>query len=211
MMLHYKPYALSDASGNAVTVSAGSYKTDQVLYDSRSPYKKILYLDSATNSGFPWILHGSIGITPPYLLMYPRFPSGGDLYGKWPELAPARPSSGDKFSYVSEKESPYDNPTDFIEYVIPPKLDISFDFYNTDSSRDAQPVLNLLFALYWFEVLTPERHARLIGKIAAREVPAAYLKVGFGYAPLSMSDVIRKEWRATPMSLEEAIAIGGVR
>lgn len=205
----YKPYALIDSTGAVVNIAADSAQAELRFRDPRNPDVDILYLDVTTNSGYPWILHGSIGIMPQYIYMYPRFPEGKDIPGKFPNVDPIRPSAGDLLGYVNSLKSPYEEPTDYIEYVIPPKLHISAEYYNKDAARAHQPVLNLLFALYWFQALTEKKNARLISQIAARSVPAAFLTVGFGDFPQELGDTLKKEWAVEPMSLEEALAPGG--
>jgi len=207
---HYRPYPLIDKAGNAVVLSPSSHQTEIRLADPRNPADEILYLDSATNAGYAWIMHGSIGVKPPQIRMYPRFPEGKDIPGKFPNLSPIRPSSGDSFGYVSYDVSPYEEPTDYVEYVIPPLTHIGFEFYNEDPERSHQPVLNILFAVYWFQVLKPEEpaHARLIGKIARREVPAAFLTVGFGETPMELGGPVMEAWNAKPLSLDEASELG---
>lgn len=209
-LVHYKPYPLIDESGSAIDIAAGDYQSEVTLRDPRNPANKILYLGAATNSGYPWVLHGSVGVKPQYILVYVRMPAGSDMAGRWPSLDPPRPKDGDRFAYFSERESPYDEPTDWAEMVIPPLKDVGFEFYNADPDRAHQPVLNLLFAVYWFQLLDPgrESHARLIGRIARREVPAAFFTVGFGDAPAEMGDKLRQEWGAKPMSLDEAASLG---
>jgi len=210
-IMQYKPYPLIDTSGNAIDISADDHQPEVSLVDPRNPAKEILYLDSTTNAGFAWILHGSIGIKPQYIYMYPRFPSGQTIPGKFPNLDPIRPADGDNFGYVSSLESPYEQPTDFIEYVIPPRQKIGFEFYNKDPDRNHQPVLNILFACYWFQVLQPKKHGKLIRKIATREVPAAFLTVGFGNEPIEMGDILATDWNIMPMRLDEASELGGGR
>lgn len=207
----YKPYPLIDENGNAIIIPPNTHQPELSLRDPRNTANEILYLDSTTNSGYAWILHGSIGIKPEYIYMYPRFPSGRDIPGKFPNLDPIRPSDGDDLGYVSSAESPYEEPTDFIEYIIPPLQKIGFEFYNKDLTRPYQPVLNILFAVYWFEVLTPEKHGLLISKIAARSVPAAFFTVGFGDAPMDIGSILQKDWGIRPMTLDEALRLGGGR
>lgn len=207
----YKPYPLVDATGSPVTISPGAYQPELTLRDPRNPANEILYLDSTTNSGYPWILHGSIGIKPAYVYMYPRFPSGKTIPGKFPNLDPIRPPSGDNFGYVSSSESPYEEPTDFVEYVVPPLQRIGFEFYNKDLNKAHQPVLNILFAVYWFQALKPDTHSKLIGRIASRDVPAAFITVGFGDRPIELGAILTKDWDVKPMSLDEAVSLGGGR
>lgn len=205
----YKPYPLIDTNGNPIDIAPLSYQSEISLVDPRNTAKDILYLDRTTNAGYPWILHGSIGIKPEYIYMYPRFPSGKDIPGKFPNLDPIRPSMGDNVGYVNSAQSPYEEPTDYIEYIIPPLLKIGFEFYNKDPDRSHQPVLNILFAVYWLDIFKPETHGKLISKIALREIPAAFMTVGFGDTPIDFGDALRKEWGIEPMKLDEAITLGG--
>ena len=202
----YKPYPVIDGKGNAIDVPPSSYKGAYHLLDPRNTAKDIIFLDTATNSGYPWILHGSIGIKPEWIRVYPQFPAGQDYPGKFPNLDPIRPEDGDNFGYVSAAESPYEEPTDFVELVIPPGLKVQFSYYNTDADRSHQPVLNVLFAVYWFEILKPTNP--LVGKIARREVPAAFMTVGFGDTPVEFESVKRREeWEARPIPLSEAAGV----
>lgn len=207
----YKPYSLVDPalpSPYIVNIAADSPQAELRFRDPRNLDVAILYLEVTTNSGYPWFLHGSIGIMPQYIYMYPRFPEGKDIPGKFPNVDPIRPSKGDLLGYVNSLKSPYEEPTDYVEYVIPPKLHIGAEYYNKDTARAHNPVMNLLFALYWFEALTREKNARLISQIATRSVPAAFLTVGFGDFPQELGDTLKKEWAVEPMPLEEASALG---
>jgi len=205
---HYKPYPLIDTDGTAVDISPGGHQAELSLVDPRNTSKEILYLDTTTKAGFAWIMHGSIGIKPQYIYMYPRFPSGQDIPGKFPYLDAIHPSDGDNLGYVSGLESPYEQPTDFVEYIIPPLEKIGFEFYNKDPNWSHQPVLNILFAIYFFQVLRPERHAKLISDIATRRVPAAFFTVGFGDQPIELGDRLATDWNIMPMRLDEAAELG---
>ena len=219
-LCQYKPWPLIDSAGTAMDIAASSHQAELRFRDPRNTENDILYLNTSTKDGYPWILHGGIGIRPSQISMYPRFPEGQDIYGKFPNIDPIRPSTGDKVGYVSELESPYDDPTDWIEYVIPPGQHIGAEYYNHDAERAHQPVLNLLFAIYWFQVLNTwvseerkeevsPKHAKLISAIATRSVPATYLTVGFGDRPLDLGDILRRDWRVVPLSIEAAAALGG--
>lgn len=204
----YKPWPLIESDGTAVEIAASSTKAELRFRDPRNPKNEILYLDTSTNSGYPWFLHGSIGIKPQYINMYPRFPEGKDIPGKFPNVDPIKPASGDDLGYVNSLNSPYEEPTDYIEYVIPPGLHLGAEYYNKDTARTHRPVLNLLFALYWVQTFTKEKHANLIRRIAAREVPAAFLTVGFGDFPQELGDKLKEDWKVEPMSLDEALGGG---
>ena len=203
----YKPYPVIDANGNTVDISPSSHQTELRFRDPRNTKNDILYLDTATNAGYAWILHGSIGIKPQYIYMYPKFPEGKEIPGKFPSLDPIRPASGDDFGYVNSDLSPYEDPSDYVEYVIPPGLHMAAEYYNKDSSRSHQPVLHLLFSVYWIQVLKPDKHGKLISDIAARRVPAAFLTVGFGNTPVDLGDKLKKEWEAVPLTLDEAVEL----
>ena len=205
----YKPWPLIDAAGNAVDIPASTHQSELRFRDPRNTENDILYLDSATNSGYPWFLHGSIGIRPQYIYMYLRMPEGREIPGKFPNIDPIQPSAGNNVGYISYHESPYDTPTDFIEIVIPPLTHIAAEYYNKDPDRAHQPVLNLLFALYWFQPLNPSVHGKLISDIAARRVPAAFFTVGFGDTPLEMGSTLEREWGVRAMSLDDALRLGG--
>lgn len=207
----YKPWPLIDSNGNAVDISPSTHQDELRFRDPRNTENDILFLPTTTNAGYPWIMHGSIGIKPQYIYMYPRLPETKDIPGKFPNIDPVRPSDGNDVAYVNSLVSPYEEPTDFVEYVIPPLIHMGAEYYNKDPNRSHQPVLNLLFCVYWFQVLNPATHAVLISKIAAREVPAAFFTVGFGDKPLEMGGDLKKDWKITPISLEKALSLGGRR
>lgn len=203
----YKPWPLIDSAGNAVDIAASSHQSELRFRDPRNPSNDILYLDTTTNSGYPWIMHGSFGIAPKYVYMYVRFPEGGDIPGKFPNIDPIKPASGDNVGYINGEVSPYEQPTDFVEIVIPPTKRVAAEYYNKDGERSHRPVLNILFAVYWLQILDPDVHGELIRKIAARQVPAAFLTVGFGDTPVEIGGTIQSDWRAKPLSLDEALEV----
>jgi len=211
----YKPYYLIDKNGNAIDITEGSYESEGCLRfrDPRNSQIDVLYLDEITDSkGSPWFLHGAIGIKPQQVRMYYRFPEAKDIPGRFPNVDPISPTSGDNLGYVSGIQSPYENPSDFVELVIPPRIHICAEFYNMDSGDGVwnhRPCLNILFAVYWFQALSPQRHATLISKIARREVPAAFFSVGVGTDPIDYPSNYESEWGVTVLTLDEAAALSG--
>jgi len=185
-----------------VDIAASGSQAELRCRDSRNTENDILYLDTETNSGYPWFFHGAIGIKPQYINAYLRYPEGKDIPGKFPDVDPIRPSSGDDLGYINELLSPYDEPTDHVEIVITPLQHMGIEYYNKDSARAHQPVLNLNFMLYWVQFFGRE-HA-LTRRIALREVPAAFLTAGFGDVPVDLGDKLRSSWKVEPLSLEEA-------
>jgi len=209
---NYKPWSLIDANGSSVEISPSSHQAALRFRDPRAPARDILYLDTTTNAGLPWFFHGAFGIKPQQVYMYLRQPEGETIPGKFPNLNPIRPSQGDDFGYINSLNSPYEQPTDWVEVVIPPGMHLSAEFYNKDPDRTIRPVLNILFALYWVELFKPETHPDLIANIAARRyegAKAAFLTVGFGDYPENMGDILMKDWGVRPMSLDEARALSG--
>lgn len=202
---NYKPWKLIDDSGNNVDVSATGHAGEYRFRDPRDVKDDILYLDTATDSGYPWFYHGAIGITPEQVRMYIRYPEGKELPGQFPKISVAKAKSGDKFSYVTSNESPYYEPTDFVELVILPGIHISAEYYNIDSA-DHQPVMNLLFALYHVELFDPKKpsHMKMIRDIATRKLPATYLTAGFNI-PIEMPS----DWEqfTRPITLKEATGV----
>jgi len=204
----YKPWPLIDSDGSAVSISADSAQAELRFRDPQNPNNVILYLDSTTNAGYPWFFHGGIGIKPQQVYMYPRFPETQEIPGKFPEIDPIRPSAGWDVGYINSLKSPYEKPTDYVEYIIPPLLHIGAEYYNKDADNPHRPVMNLLFGLYWFQVFKPDTHRHLIRRIALREVPAAFFKVGFADFPLDMGSTLQKDWDVELIeTLDEAAAL----
>lgn len=201
----YNPCELTDAMGAKKDIPPNTHQSELRFRDPRSPADDILFLNAATNAGHPWFLHGSIGIKPSQINMYPRFPEGREIPGKFPNIDTARPLTGDNFGFINSDRSSFDAPTDFYEYIIPPMSRISAEYYNHDPERHHLPVLNILFSLYWFEPLTLATNGPLIQSIAARRVPATFLTVGFGDIPFELGDALKAAWKVTPISLSRAI------
>jgi hypothetical protein len=211
---NYKPWSLIDTDGNAVEISPNNYQSELRFRDPRAPEKELLYLDTTINAGQPWFMHGAFGIKPQQVNMYLRMPEGQTIPGKFPYINPVRPASGDDFGYINSLNSPYEEPTDWVEVVLPPGMHISAEYYNKDAERTIRPVLNILFAVYWVELFTPEKNPDLIANIAGRKyegAKASFLTVGFGDWPENMGDMLITDWKVKPMSLDEARKLYGGR
>jgi len=210
-IMQYRPYSLINSAGTTVDIAASSAQGELWLRDSRNTAKDILYMDTTTDRGLPWVLHGAIGWKPHQIMVYPRIPEGSDVPGKFPDIDPVIPSAGNRTGFYSGMESPYDVPTDFMEYIIPPKTHISHEFYNLDTEIH-NPVANILFALYHFQIFTPliatpAPTNRIIRDIALRHIPAAFFTVGFTSNPLPLGDTLREDWKVSPISLDEAATL----
>ena len=134
--------------------------------------------------------------------------------GKFPNIDPIRPALGDNITPLNGLNSPYEQPTDYIEIIIQPGIEIGCEYYNIDEERNHQPVLNLLFALYWVQFFQRNTHPTQIADIALRRyegAKATFLTVGFGDHPHDIGDDLKKSWKVTPLSLDEAATLGGGR
>ena len=204
----YKPYPLITSAGVAVDIAATSHQAELWFRDPRNTKNDILYLDESSKAGYPWFFHGAIGINPQFIRGYLRFPEGKEIPGKFPNADPIKPSSGDKLGYINSLNSPYEEPTDHVEIVIPPKQHIGCEYYNVDD-RAHQPVLHLYFALYFVKFFhsAREKDAEKIRRIANREYEGKYAEfftAGWGDTPIELGDLLKKDWGVTPLSLEAA-------
>lgn len=212
--IHRYKLPLTDSNGANVTIGPLASQSELRFRDPRNTKNDILYLNTMTDDCWAWFMHGSIGIKPEQIYMYPRYPSGQSIHGNFPNIDPVRPASGDEISIINSEVSPYEQPSDYLEYVIMPGQTVSAEFYNKDPVRTFQPVVNLLFSTYWFQVLTKDKNAQIICDIATRRGSgqnAAYLTVGFGKTPDTIGEKLADEWGATPMTLDDAAALCGGR
>lgn len=208
----WKPWPLIDADGSGVDIPANSASpSGEVRFrDPRNPADDMLFLEATTNAGLPWFFHGAIGIKPQYVYAYLRYPEGDIIPGKFPKVNPIRPAAGDDISPLNGLVSPYETPTDYHEIVIQPTIHLGAEFFNKDRARNHQPVLNILFCLYWIQIFQPATHPKYISDIALRRyegAKATFLTVGFGDHPNNMGPQLMQDWKITPMSLDEAAAL----
>jgi len=210
-ILQYKPWPLLEDDGiTAIDIAASTHEPEVRFRDRpRGSENDILYLSSTTKAGLPWFLHGAFGLKPQYMNMYLRFPEGDVIPGKFPNIGPIRPTAGDDISPLNGLVSPYEQPTDYHEGVIPPLEHIAAEYYNKDPDRSHNPVVNILFCLYWAQIFRPDTHPSMISNVAARRYPATFLTVGFGDHPHPMGEQMKDDWAIDPMTLDEAISLGG--
>jgi len=207
----YKPWYLIDANGDAIDIAPGYATQGNLRFrDPRSSQNDILYLDDENDQGLPWFMHGAIGIKPPQVYMYLRIPEAKDIPGRFPNIDPVVPSAGDRTGYISEIESPYENPTDYMEIIIPPKIHIAAEYYNHDSDQwNHRPAFNLTFCVYWFQAFDPVKYPELVSAIARRKVPSDFFTAGVGRQPLDFDSGLEREWGVTTITLDEAAALTG--
>jgi len=212
----FKPYALIDGNGNAVDIDANSSQTGLLFRDPRSTDNILAYMDTNTApvTRMPWIMHGCIGIRPHIdaLRLYIKYPEGQGIGGQFPDSDPTTASAGNYTGYISGVLSPYENPTEYGEFWIPPNTKIAMDWYN-DDTRNHRPVLNLQFREYHLKLLSPNgpsRERELIGKIANGVVPHRIAQFGSPRVGL-INYKLESDWKVPVISLEEAESYWGGR
>jgi len=204
----YNPLRMIDSDGAGIDLAALSAQSSQWIVDPRNQQHDVLYLDKTTGGGWPWFFHGAIGIWPPQVHAYLKFPENGDIPGKFPNVEIIRPALGDRLGYLSSLNSPKDNPTDHVEVVIPPLQHLGIELYNHDAVDAHQPVLGLCFALYFCQIFKPETHGDIIADMANGRRPCKFLCVGFGDNAFVWDTQYGEDWRVKPMTLAQAEAGG---
>lgn len=111
----------------------------------------VLYLEKDSSSYK--VMHTSIGQKPHFVRRYTRYPEAGPKTDSFPNLQV--PSVGDNTGYVDGDESPYGNPTDSQELMVPPGIHLSFNFYNPHPSKTASATLDIKTRIYKVRVLNP--------------------------------------------------------
>jgi hypothetical protein len=189
---------------------------EQVKYE---PYNNIGDVDPGSNSGFTRlenssgddilfvekgegkILHTAIGMEPGFMRRYTNFPEGENRLRSVPNLG--TPIAGDDYGFVDGEDSPYHEPTDIEELLIPPGSHLDFNFYNP-SNRVREPVLSILMRVYDIRVLKPNREddSNSIKRIVSPGSPMPIYPVGSvrNQARYGLGD----NWGVTTMTRQQA-------
>jgi hypothetical protein len=204
-IIQHKPYPAINTNGTPAVVPPLSSTAELQFRDPRNRDIDLLKLDTGTSQGYAWILHGAIGVQQPTVRVYLRYPSGGAISvpGRFPEMDPIAP--GDDVSYISSTNSPYESPSDYAELIIPPRITVGVQYYNGDPATPVNPLLHLLFALYYFQPLDPSTDRELVSAIARRMVPAAFFTAGPVDQPFTLAGPTKSEWGVEPIPLKEAV------
>lgn len=141
----YKPYEQLGDLGASSNLTGGTQRLEDANGDD------ILYLD---RGNVDKVIHAGIGHKPWFIRRYARYPEDSAVIGTIPNLNAPSENSGDPYGYVDGKDSPYEDPTNVQEYLIPSGVHLSFDFYNPDSADQHQPILNIVLATYEVEALS---------------------------------------------------------
>lgn len=205
------PTSQYPAGTNAISPQNGSM-TDTVLAANQSLVNlhDILFVPV----GKSVLLHGAIGIKPNYVFCYARYPLASSYFGRWPAVQPPQPANNDQFARFSGYDSPYEEPTDVVELMIPPGIDTSYQFTIQGKYPPVQPLLKLRFAYYNVQVFNPSGQPyeqNLIGAIARRSAPAAYFTCGPAQYPIGFAQTNQANNfpGVSPIPLTTALTLGG--
>lgn len=141
----YQPFTNLDRIDPETSLSSSFQRLEDAQRDD------VLYLE--TDSSSHRILHVGIGQKPSFIRRYTRYPESGPKMSSFPNLSV--PNVGDNTAYVDGDESPYGQPTDARELVIPPGFHLVFNFHNPHPSKTASPTLDIKTRLYDVDVLNP--------------------------------------------------------
>jgi hypothetical protein len=165
---------------------------EQYKYD---PYSNIGPINPEDNSGFQRLesggddilhvesgeeklLHVAIGHSPGYLRRYTNYPEGQTRLRTPPNLDVPRSTAGHEYGYIDGDDSPYENPTDAQELLIPPGVHLDFDFYNPDQNESVQPILNIMMREYNVGILDPNQNGDKVRRAMSPGTPIPTYPVG---------------------------------
>lgn len=193
----FRPY------DNVGSIDAGSNSGYSVLEDPDNNDREILYIPR----GEERILHVGIGHRPAMIRRYTQYPDGDNTLRKLPEVGTPSSRNGDDYGYISGEESPYDNPTEAEELVIPPNVSVGFDFFNPDANTSHEPVLNVQIRHYTITALEPRNNPdrNAIRKIVQPGSPMPIYPAGGLDQKISYS--LGNDWGVQPLSESQVDSI----
>lgn len=160
----------------------------------------ILFVDSVTDK-FK-VIHVGIGQMPTMVRRFTRYPENSAKLRTIPNIE--IPSTSDPNAYVDGFDSPYDEPTDAEELVIPPGQHLAFDFFNPDTD-DHEPILHIKMRKYVIEVLNPR------GTQAEKDAIRRIIRIGSSIPIFPVGSLdnqaqfnLGKEWGVKPVEINRA-------
>ncbi len=147
------------------------------------------------------VKHVGIGHKPARLRRYTNYPESEIRLRRINNIG--APSPGDNFGYVDGYDTPYNNPTDAEELVIPPGQSLDFAFYNPTTEAQV-PTLNILMRQYRINPLDPsnDSDANAISRVVSPGSPMPIYNVG-GVNRHANYD-LREHWGVRPISRKRA-------
>ena len=154
------------------------------------------------------LYHVGVGINPrEWIRCYAQYPTG-QYRGSIEDYNPI--SLGADYGWVDGFDSPYEAPTDALEFMFPFGMTAAFGFQNTDLDDTHQPVLSFEIRKYFIEVLSPivPEHAEIIRRMALGQAPCYYHMLGPVESPVPYA--LRRYWNdVVPLTIEQARGLAG--
>jgi len=124
------------------------------------------------------VLHVSIGQRPASLRRYTYYPENSNLLHQIPNLTSPSARGGDDYGYVDGNNTPYEDPTDAEELLIPPGVHLNHVLYNPNQNKTVRPVLNIKMREYKITHLDPNKDKNQVKRIVSPGSPAPIYPVG---------------------------------
>jgi len=150
------------------------------------------------------VIHTALGIAPTQIEVDIAYPDGTRTRGSIPNLS-GNPTSGGQVGGIDGSQSPYNEPTEKTELIIPPKQEVEFNFHNLDTEDSHEPILYIPIRKYRVNVLNinngMDRGA--IKNILRPGSPAPIKSVG-NYLQKNEFN-LQNEWGVRPVRREDAM------
>lgn len=164
----------------------------------------VLYLDKSDDPNK--VIHAGIGHRPMAIRRFTRYPEGEAKLRSIPNLS--IPTTSDDYAYVDGRDSPYEQPSNAEELVIPPGQHLSFDFRNEDDDDDHEPILNIKMRIYTVVPIDPQgRHdeKNAVKRAISHGSPIPRYPVG----TIDKQDEynMRSDWEVEPRTLSQLRSI----
>ncbi len=172
-------------------------------------------LDVGDDFGDRIIYHAGLGIKPVTndLRVYSQFPQGTDLHGLLGGFDPL--IVGNDFGYVTSLDSPFDAPTEALEFWVPWNYTVAFAFSNEERVAESGmfPSINVSMMAYLFEVLWPNQDKEtdlLLSQMARGTKKCRYKVIGSVADPAQITSSYLekigggKKTKKVPITLETA-------
>jgi hypothetical protein len=153
-----------------------------------------------TQAGQKKVLHVGIGQRPASLRRYTYFPENAKLLHQVPNLTASSARSGDNYGFVDGTDTPYDEPSDAEELVIPPGIHLNFTFFNPNQNDSVVPSLNIRMREYNVSFLDPKEDIDQIKRVISPGSPMPIYNVGTLDSKERLDET---DWDAQPMSPTE--------
>lgn len=151
-----------------------------------------------------FVKHFGIGHRPWYIRRYTRYPDSSSFRRTLSNLDTPQPAQGSKDGALTGEDSPYSNPTNADDIMVPPKTSVGFDFFNPDNDSH-QPILNIQVSQYEVNPLDPttQMDRKAVKKILRPGTPIPIKNVGTVHNQVNFPSDL--EWGVEPMTRMQAL------